>query len=224
MDCFIKELHNAGYNIIYKLLNAADYRVPQDRLRVFFVGIRNDLPNKFSFPDSIKSEHIKLRQAIGDIVEKPRYYSNETVVDDHPTRMNHDVYTGSFDTKYMARNRVRNWDETSFTIQAQARNAPLHPQAPKMIFISSSKRTFKRGYEHLYRRLSVRECARIQTFPDKFKFIYKDIKDGYKMVGNAVPPRLAWFIAIQVKKAFADIIPCSSENIYIDRKNQMLHP
>ena len=47
--------------------------------------------------------------------------------------------------------------------------------------------------EYLYRRLSVRECARIQTFPDSFKFIYHDVKDGYKMVGNAVPPCLAWY-------------------------------
>lgn len=101
------------------------------------------------------------------------------------------------------RNRVRSWDETSFTMQAQARNAPQHPQATKMIFVSSSQRIFAKGYEHLYRRLSVRECARIQTFPDNFRFVYSDVKDGYKMVGNAVPPRLAWFLAVQMKKAFA---------------------
>ena len=96
-------------------------------------------------------------------------------------------------------------------MQAQARNAPQHPQAPKMTYISSSKRIFAKGYEHLYRRLSVRECARIQTFPDNFKFIYQDVKDGYKMVGNAVPPRLAWYLAIQMKKAFADQMTISKE-------------
>ena len=71
-----------------------------------------------------------------------------------------------------------------------------------MTFVSSSQRIFAKGYEHLYRRLSVRECARIQTFPDNFRFVYSDVKDGYKMVGNAVPPRLAWFLAVQMKKAF----------------------
>ena len=96
-------------------------------------------------------------------------------------------------------------------MQAQARNAPQHPQAPKMSYVSSSQRIFAKGYEHLYRRLSVRECARIQTFPDNFKFIYQDVKDGYKMVGNAVPPRLAWYLAIQMKKAFADQMPISKE-------------
>lgn len=102
----------------------------------------------------------------------------------------------------MARNRVRRWDEVSFTMQAQARNAPQYPQAPKMGFISPSQRRFAKGYEHLYRRLSVRECARIQTFPDNFRFLYSDVRNGYKMAGNAVPPRLAWYLAIQMKKAF----------------------
>ncbi len=45
------------------------------------------------------------------------------------------------------------------------------------------------------RRLSVRECARIQTFPDDFIFIYTDISDGYKMIGNAVPGNLAYAVA-----------------------------
>ena len=51
-----------------------------------------------------------------------------------------------------------------------------------------------------YRRLSVRECARIQGFPDNFKFIYSNVADGYKMVGNAVPVKLAEVIAKQIKK------------------------
>ena len=199
-------LREAGYRISYELLNTADYKIPQERFRVFFIGIRNDLSNRFVFPNSVSSEPITLKQAIGDITEPPRFYCDNKVEGDNPNRLNHDVYTGSYDAKYMARNRVRGWDETSFTMQAQARNVPLHPQAPKMVFISSSQRVFAKGFEHLYRRLSVRECARIQRFPDTFRFIYDDVKDGYKMVGNAVPPRLAWYIAIQMKKAFSDIM------------------
>lgn len=204
LNGFMKMLTEAGYKITYELLNAADYKIPQDRFRVFFIGIRNDLKNKYEFPDAVCTTPITLRQAIGDIKEEPRFFKDEKVETEHPSRQNHDVYTGSYDSKYMARNRVRSWDETSFTMQAQARNAPQHPQAPKMIFVSSSQRIFARGYEHLYRRLSVRECARIQTFPDNFRFVYSDVKDGYKMVGNAVPPRLAWFLAVQMKKAFAE--------------------
>ena len=211
LDSFMSALCDTGYNVTHKLLNAADYKIPQDRFRVFFIGIRNDFPNRFVFPNAIDTEHITLKHAIGDIVETPRFYSVEEVECDHPLRSNHDVYTGAYDSKYMARNRVRSWDEPSFTIQAQARNTPQHPQAPKMSFISSSQRIFANGYEHLYRRLSIRECARIQTFPDNFKFIYKDVKDGYKIVGNAVPPRLAWYIAIQIKKMFADMPTISKD-------------
>ena len=206
LDGFLKVLCDAGYNITYKLLNAADYKIPQDRFRVFFIGIRKDIANKCVFPNAVNTEPITLRQAIGDIVETPRYYCDEIVEVDHPERWNHDVYVGPYDAKYMARNRVRSWDEISFTMQAQARNAPLHPQAPKMTYVSSSQRCFAKGYEHLYRRLSVRECARIQTFPDNFKFLYKDVKDGYKMVGNAVPPRLALCLAIQMRDTFTDLM------------------
>jgi DNA (cytosine-5)-methyltransferase 1 len=102
----------------------------------------------------------------------------------------------------MSRNRVRSWDEPSFTIQAGGRHAPLHPQAPKMQFVEQNKRIFVPNKEHLYRRLSVRECARIQTFPDDFIFKYKNIADGYKMIGNAVPVNLAYHLA---NKIFNDL-------------------
>lgn len=207
LDSFINSLKDVGYNVTYELLNAADYKIPQDRFRVFFVGIRNDLSNKYVFPDAASSPRITLRQAIGDITENPRLYYAKEVQSENNVRLNHDVYTGPYDEKYMARNRVRGWDEVSFTMQAQARNAPQHPQVPKMGFVSPCKRCFIKGSEHLYRRLSVRECARIQTFPDNFKFLYKDIRDGYKMVGNAVPPRLAWYLAIQMRKAFFNEMP-----------------
>ena len=59
---------------------------------------------------------------------------------------------------------------------------------------------FVEGKEHLYRRMTVREIARIQGFPDDFKFIYKGINDAYKMIGNAVPVNLAYEIAIAIRK------------------------
>ncbi len=101
---------------------------------------------------------------------------------------------------YMSRNRVRGWDEQSFTIQASGRHAPIHPSAPKMILVAKDKRIFAEGKEKLYRRLTVRECARIQTFPDEFQLYYKNIGDGYKMIGNAVPVKMAQIIAEEVRK------------------------
>ena len=106
---------------------------------------------------------------------------------------------GGFSSMFMSRNRVRTWDQQSFTIQAGGRHAPLHPQAPKMKFIEQNVRQFVKGKEHLYRRLSVRECARIQTFPDNFIFHYNHIAAGYKMIGNAVPVNLAKHIALSIK-------------------------
>ena len=106
---------------------------------------------------------------------------------------------GSFSSIFMSRNRVRSWDEQSYTIQAGGRHAPIHPQAPKMKFIEQNIRVFVPGKEHLYRRLSVRECARIQTFPDDFIFHYTNVPAGYKMIGNAVPVNLAKFLAENIK-------------------------
>ena len=57
----------------------------------------------------------------------------------------------------------------------------------------------------VYRRLSVRECARIQTFPDNFEFFYDSVADGYKMIGNAVPVRLAEIIAQKIKNDLSGI-------------------
>ena len=208
---FLDLFRNAGYRIRYELMNAADYKIPQDRLRVIIVGIRDDLDVEYLFPTKLVSKQVTLLQAIGDLKDTPVPYANEQVCPDKSVIPNHDYYTASFDNKFMARNRVRGWDELSFTIQAQAKNEPLHPQAPKMEFVSQEKRKFVEGKEHLYRRLSVRECARIQAFPDSFKFIYDSVVNGYKMVGNAVPPRLAYHIALSIEKCFSALEPFAKE-------------
>ena len=195
---FLRRLYEADYDVTYALVNCADYRIPQDRFRVFILGIQNQYCKYYLFPNPVESPKVTLREAIGDISVEPTKYFNEQVVA-NDNFSNHDVYVGPFDAKFMARNRVRSWNEVSFTIQAQAKNEPLHPQAPKMVFKNKNERIFAPGYEHLYRRLSVRECARIQTFPDSFRFIYTSIQDGYKMVGNAVPTRMAQYLAEQLK-------------------------
>lgn len=201
----IKEMFSeCGYNLTFDLLNAAHYGVPQDRKRVFFIGYRKDLNKTFSFPEpTTKEKPITLQEAIGDLVDNvvpalPGNYAN----DNNLVIPNHEYMTGGFSSMFMSRNRVRSWDEVSFTIQAGARHAPLHPQAPKMKLVEQNVRAFVEGNENLYRRLSVRECARIQTFPNNFIFYYKNIAAGYKMIGNAVPVNLAKAIA---DKIYADL-------------------
>jgi DNA (cytosine-5)-methyltransferase 1 len=65
-------------------------------------------------------------------------------------------------------------------------------------------RRFVQGAEHLYRRLTVRECARVQAFPDSHVFFYKNVADGYKMVGNAVPVNLAQALATKISSDLGD--------------------
>jgi len=185
----------AGYRVYIQLLNAADYGVPQDRKRVFYVGIRKDIKCTFLFPPC-RTQKVTLKQAIGDLKDNALPAPNKFGTNGNNCVVsNHEYLTGGFSPIYMSRNRVRGWDEQSFTIQAGARHAPIHPQAPKMKFIEQNKREFVKGAENLYRRLSVRECARIQTFPDSFMFYYYNISYAYKMIGNAVPVRLACYMA-----------------------------
>lgn len=193
----ISEFEDAGYVVSKKLLNANDYDVPQDRLRVIIIGYHKNLKKTFEFPEPQKYKPV-LKDAIYDLrLAQPAKDKNKTNGDSLKIP-NHEYMNGGFSTIYMSRNRVRSWEEPSFTIQAGGRHAPIHPQAPKMKFISQNKRIFVPGQEDKYRRLSVRECARIQTFPDNYIFKYRDVADGYKMIGNAVPINFAKHIAEKI--------------------------
>lgn len=192
-------LEDVGYNLNIKLIDVADFGVPQNRERLFIVGIRNDLEINYVFPNPTISIKSTLFDAISDITEPPTEWKEREFINNNS---NHNFYNGPFSYRFMARNRVRSWDELSFTIPASMYNIPLHPQAPKMTYVNSHKREFKKGFELLYRRLSVKECARIQSFPDNFYFDYKYIEDGYKMVGNAVPPKIGEILAKSIISCF----------------------
>ncbi|MGN0571166.1 MAG: DNA cytosine methyltransferase [Candidatus Fimenecus sp.] len=203
----LSQFENCGYNVSINLVNAADYGVPQDRKRVFYIGFRKDLNIDFKFPEPTtprKSQKSTLRDAIGDLVNTavPALPKNKT--NGELEIPNHEYYIGAYSTIFMSRNRVRSWNEQAFTVQASGRQCQLHPQAPKMKFIEKNTRVFVPGYENLYRRLTVRECARLQGFPDDFKFIYTDVDYGYKMIGNAVPVNLAYVIACSIKETFLE--------------------
>lgn len=197
VDTIKKMFIDCGYDLTVNLVNVADYGIPQDRKRVFYIGFRKDLNVKFEFP---KAPMLKrtLRDTIYDIKDiavpaLEKNYSNPNV-----KLSNHEYFIGSYSTIFMSRNRVRQWGECGFTVQASGRQAQLHPQAPLMPKVEKNRHIFVEGKEELYRRMTVRECARLQTFPDDFKFVYNKIDDGYKMVGNAVPVDMAKIIANQI--------------------------
>lgn len=201
----VRLFEKSGYDVHIFLVNANDYGVPQDRKRVFYIGFRKDLGiTNFEFPSKNKKKPV-LRDAIWDLKDTaiPAKEKNITNGDDCLVQ-NHEYFIGGYSSMYMSRNRVRNWDEPSFTIQASGRQAPQHPQAPKMQLVEKDKREFVKGKESLYRRLSVREVARIQGFPDNFIFYYEKLNDGYKMIGNAVPVNLSFVIAMQIKKTLSN--------------------
>ena len=200
VEKIVSYFEQAGYDMFIKVLNAVDYDVPQDRKRVFYIGFRKDLKISYEFPKPLLVKK-DLKDAIWDLkgLAVPALPQNKTNVDKCRV-LNHEYMIGGFSSRYMSRNRVRDWNEPSFTIQAGGRHAPLHPQAPKMIEVDKDKRIFVPGKENLYRRLSIRECARIQTFPDDFEFAYTDLANGYKMIGNAVPVNLAYHVAKSIKE------------------------
>ncbi|HEM3202258.1 MULTISPECIES: DNA cytosine methyltransferase [Streptococcus] len=182
----------AGYVVTAHLVNARDYGVPQLRERVFIIGVRKDIQKKFNYVYQLppathgpeKEKYVTLKDAIGDLPLEPS-----------------DVFDSTYSSMYMSRNRKKSWEEQSFTIQASARQAPQHPHGFPMKKIDKETWVFQGKHN---RRLSVRECARIQTFPDWFEFSNGNklnvtenhrLNEQYKQIGNAVPVMLAEKIA-----------------------------
>jgi DNA (cytosine-5)-methyltransferase 1 len=193
----VSSFESAGYSVAFKLLNAMNHNVPQERKRVIFVGYHLDLNKQFDFNWVNVSPKIPtLQDAIWDLQDTaiPALTTNKTNAE-ACLFSNHEYMIGGFSSMYMSRNRVRSWNEPSFTIQAGGRHAPLHPQANKMLFVEKDKFAFDERSLGTYRRLSVRECARIQTFPDDFIFHYRDLGAAYKMIGNAVPVNFGYALA-----------------------------
>ncbi|WP_283671991.1 DNA cytosine methyltransferase [Clostridium perfringens] len=185
----VEMFKESGYTVTYKLVNAKDYGVPQDRERVFIVGIRNDLKVSYEFPESThgKGNYVTLETAIGDLRDNPGEWME-----------------GSFSPIFMSRNRRRNWDEVAFTVQASGRQTQIHPDSPEMEKLEKDKWQFKVESNRKVRRMSVRECARIQTFPDEFKFLGEPINENYKMIGNAVPVKLAEAVARKLRECLTN--------------------
>lgn len=198
----MKLFEEAGYDVTMTLVNAKDYGVAEERKRVFYIGFRNDLNINFIFPKGSTTDDNKkltLRDIIWDLQDTavPSAEKNKH----NPSAINNnEYYTGAYSPIFMSRNRVKSWDEQAYTVQASGRQCQLHPQAPKMEKYGKNDCRFVKGKEHLYRRMTIREVARVQGFPDSFQFIYKDTNTAYKMIGNAVPVNLAYEIALSIKE------------------------
>ncbi len=173
-----EEFAGCGYDVYTQLVNARDFGVPQYRERVIIAGFRRDLcveGFKIPLPDIAP---VSLREAIGDM----------------PDPLPGDVCHAPYSSRYMSRNRKRGWDEASFTIPAMAKQVALHPSSPDMEKVGKDLWRFGEGNT---RRLSWREAAAIQTFPEGMEFC-GDLTSKYRQIGNAVPVRLAAYVAREV--------------------------
>jgi len=184
----IKTFTEAGYNVVYKVLNAAHYGVAQERKRIFIVGIRNDFGLQYQFPEVTHSAdvYVTIKEAIGDL---PLWPEGE-------------FYDYDFHWYYMSRDRRRDWSQPSKTIVSNPRHMPLHPVSPTMVKLGDDKWEFTTADKA--RRFSYREAARLQGFSKEFIFPETDnasLGMKYKVVGNAVPPPLFEAVA----KALPDI-------------------
>lgn len=171
IEAIIEDFSSKGYDVFPNLVNAADYGVPQDRWRVILFGFRTDLKVKeFKFPEPFPYK-VTLREALKDM-PKPK-----------PS----DICNASYSSRYMSRNRKRDWNEVSYTIPAMSKQVTLHPSSPDMIKIGDDQWIFGKGKT---RRFSWQEAAVIQTFPKDMVF-EGNLTSKYKQIGNAVPVKLA---------------------------------
>lgn len=212
--CDFSEL---GYNIVPKILYAPDYGVPQIRKRVFFVGLLNST-NSFEFPQEVlDSEHyITCEEAISDLPSLEGIIGEE--VQEYPCKAMNEYQ------KLMRRNSTRIYNHIGtihdpktlkfIAMVPEGKNYRSLPQEYEGIYKYHealtryhSKRpslTINTGhrshFHYKYNRIpTVRESARLQSFPDDFIF-YGNKSQQYKQVGNAVPPLLGYHVAIQLKK------------------------
>lgn len=168
----------AGYRVNWKILNAAEYGVAQERKRLIIVGIRSDFGLKYEFPKPIFGPE-------GDLP----YRTQRDEIGDLPLWPEGEFYDYDFHWYYLSRDRRRNWDEPSKTIVSNARHMQLHPSSPPLLKVGND--VWKFASDQPARRLSFREAARLQGFPRTYQ-LPEDMKleKKYEVIGNAVPPPL----------------------------------
>ena len=190
-------LREAGYALTWRVVNAADYGVPQFRERVIILGLRGDRPPAFPEPTHYDPERPQplsaatpwrdVRWAISDLppAAKP---GDAPEVPNHVARRHGEPVVRSFaDTPPGKRNaaykrdRLR-WDRPAKVIRAQGK--------PKPDGSGQRHSSHQSIHPEEHRQLTVRECARIQGFPDWYAFP-ATFANGYRVVGDAVPVELA---------------------------------
>lgn len=175
----VSDMESEGYVVQTNILNAADYGVPQKRQRLIIVGVRKDLKRTFTYPQPTHSKEgtnkwVPLSKVIDNLaLDEERYYFSERAVQGMKNAKNN-----------MKRGLAQNLDEPCLTITSHLAKVSLNSRDPVLLVNPEQER---------YRRFTVREAARIQSFPDDFIFPVSETQ-AYKQIGNAIPPVLFWHI------------------------------
>ena len=178
----IKEFEDSGYDVQYKVLNSADYGVPQKRERVIIVGFRKDLHVAFGFP-SEKIEEEQNYAALRDVIEKDvdeKYYFSDRAVAGMMKKR-----------ETMNKGRAQDINKPCNTVGAHLAKVSLNSTDPVLM------------QNDRYRRFTPREVARIQSFPDEFELVGSEAAQ-YRALGNAIPPVMFWHVARAVKEELQD--------------------
>jgi len=184
VSLILQDFDNAGYDVNFKVLNAADFGVPQKRERVIFIGVRKDFPIKVDFPVPTHSDPKKLINTFLKEQLKPWVTIGEALRDIPEPTPGTDIPNHTY-SKYKLRfngylgHRMINPDQPAPTVTGRGDNkggvVVLH-------------------HPNNHRRMSVRELATAQSFP--LDFVFTGTRSAnYRLIANAVPPVLAEAIA-----------------------------
>lgn len=210
-NTIIKDFEAIGYNVVYKILLASDYGVPQNRRRAFFIGTKGE--TEFVFPNPTVQNHIASHEAISDLPENSLKDGTKYPI----TPKSEYQRSVRMDSKGIFNHEITNHKEQTVEIIAMVPDGGNYKNLPKELHktrkvniawtrLNSQKPSFTidTGHRHHFhykfnRVPTVRESARIQSFPDKFIFQCSKTSQ-YKQVGNAVPPILANVLAESLKR------------------------
>jgi len=185
-----------NYRVNYQLLNAVDYEVPQKRERVFIVGVRDNIKEKFLFPSKIDKK-ILLKDVLPKCPNTDGGYTYST----EKAKIMHQVPQGGcwvdlpdkVAKKYMKDSYYSEGGRRGILKRLNMLESSL------TLTTSPMQKQTERCHPLEDRPLNVREYARIQTFPDTYNFA-GSIAAKYRQIGNAVPIRLAYHVAKEVMK------------------------